>query len=637
MVFDTWVSLMEPEIANEDQALIVLRRRFAELVGVVQGWGTCSIQDVTGDPLLGVVGAIPGMSPKSGPAPQAACTLRSALGFLPMRPASPWKHGSLLLRTPDGKLMPYMPNSAEQASWIDIGVAPMGGGKSVMLNALNFAFCFQAGLTRLPWISIIDVGPSSSGLIALLKAALPPDRQHLATYHRLRMTENYAVNPFDTPLGCRKPLPSHQAFLVNLMCLLATELSEAAPPSGIDGIARKVMEDVYEEFSDIHPKLYNKNLNPELHEIIEKLKINVDDYTTWWNIVDAFFELGYLHEAMLAQRYAVPLLSDAASIVRQKEDLRKIYNYNIGATNEHVLDYFWRTMTDAIAAYPILRQPTQFSIGDAQIISLDLDEVAPRGGAQADRQSAFMYMMARFIVASRFFQMPADVILIPDKYKKYHEKRINEIRQDPKRLCYDEVHRVTSQKAVADQIFGDMETSARESRKWNLSIGLYSQTYEDFPKVILELATSIFILGSGTEAGRQGLVQTFGLNSAIEHALTRLGKPDKAGANLIALFKTGSGSTQQILTNTIGPVALWAFSSTTEDVTVRNRLYDQYGVNIALRVLARLYPGGIKVESERRKFLRKETALEDEKTDILQELTNEISNFVKNNWDSFRD
>ena len=89
--------------------------------------------------------------------------------------------------------MPFAPNSSEQAAWIDLGVAPMGGGKSVFLNAMNFAFVTQAGLSRLPWLSIVDVGPSSSGLITLLRENLPEGKKHLAAYHRLRMTPQAAA------------------------------------------------------------------------------------------------------------------------------------------------------------------------------------------------------------------------------------------------------------------------------------------------------------------------------------------------------------------------------------------------------------------------------------------------------------
>lgn len=130
----------------------------------------------------------------------------------------------MLLRTPDGKMMPYTPLSSKQASWIELGAAPMGGGKSVFLNTINLAFILQPGLIEMVWLSILDIGPSSSGLIHLIRSVLPPNLKHLAAYHRLRMESRYAFNPFDTPLGCRKPLPSHVGVLVNLLSLFATPL-----------------------------------------------------------------------------------------------------------------------------------------------------------------------------------------------------------------------------------------------------------------------------------------------------------------------------------------------------------------------------------------------------------------------------
>ena len=37
--------------------------------------------------------------------------------------------------------------------------------------------------------------------------------------------------------------------------------------------------------------------------------------------------------------------------------------------------------------------------------------------------------------------MPADVQLMPEYYQDYHARRIEAIREDPKRLCYDEDYR----------------------------------------------------------------------------------------------------------------------------------------------------------------------------------------------------
>ena len=59
---------------------------------------------------------------------------------------------------------------------------------------------------------------------------------------------------------------------------------------------------------------------------------------------------------------------------------------------------------------------------------------------------------------------------------------------------------------------------------------------------------------------------------------------------------------QLVLSLTIGGQSLWAFSTTTEDVTIRNHLYQRLGPSEALRRLARRFPGGsAKAEVERRR------------------------------------
>jgi intracellular multiplication protein IcmB len=152
-------------------------------------------------------------------------------------------------------------------------------------------------------------------------------------------------------------------------------------------------------------------------------------------------------------------------------------------------------------------------------------------------------------------------------------------------------------------LVGDLATTTRESRKWNLSIGLYSQSLDDFPEVLMELSTSVFLLGSGTEATRKKLQDTFGLGEELSLELTRLGKPGGEGSKMVALFKTQEGVFRGLLASTISPAMLWAFSTTTEDSAVREILYQKFGVEKALNLLGKLYPAGIKCEVERRKAL----------------------------------
>lgn len=616
----TWVQVQEAEAA----ALLLLRRRVAELAKAVQGWGTCDVTEAIGDPLIGFTAAVPAMMPTS-PAPVTAAPLPDAIGMLPMRPASPWKEGNLLFRTQDGKIMPFAPNSSEQAAWIDLGVAPMGGGKSVFLNALNFAFVTQAGMTRLPWLSIVDVGPSSSGLITLLKENLPEGKKHLAAYHRLRMTEEYSINPFDTPLGNRRPLPSHRAFLVNFVSLLATPIREKSPGDGVAELVGRAIDLAYLVLSDEEKnnkaRLYHEGTQPDLHQLLVRENVPLDSHTKWWEVVDMLFERGFVHEAIQAQRYAVPTLDDVVSQVTQNAGILNTYSQELRSK-------VYQALIDATNSYVILKNPTRFDLGDAQIVSLDLDEVAQRGGDTADRQSAIMYMLARHVLGSRFFLMPDDVKLMPRLYQEYHAERIEAIREDPKRICYDEAHRVTGNTSVAGQLLADMTTMARESRKWNLSIGLYTQSADDIPPIIInELATTIVILGSGSQKSINDLTQRFGLNGACADALARLGKPGKAGSNLVAQFRTGAGTSQLVLSLTIGAQSLWAFSTTTEDVAIRNNLYKRLGPSEALRRLAKRYPGGsAKAEVERRRRLvADQTAADEHMVNAIHAIADEIA------------
>ncbi|MBS1045219.1 hypothetical protein JK200_14960, partial [Gluconobacter cerinus] len=52
----------------------------------------------------------------------------------------------------------------------------------------------------------------------------------------------------------------------------------------------------------------------------------------------------------------------------------------------------------AIKKYPTLSEPTQLDLGDARIIVLDLARVAPQGSESANRQTALMYMLGRYLI-----------------------------------------------------------------------------------------------------------------------------------------------------------------------------------------------------------------------------------------------
>ena len=133
----------------------------------------------------------------------------------------------------------------------------------------------------------------------------------------------------------------------------------------------------------------------------------------------------------------------------------------------------------------------------------------------------------------------------------------------------------------------------REGRKWKVQVALISQSIEDFDPVMVEFATSIFIMEAGPEQAVQKTAKIFGLSPTAQTALrNRVHGPREGGATFLAQFATKHGSHTQLLTATLGPVELWALNTTSEDVNVRNRLYRRVGPREARKLLAAQYPSG---------------------------------------------
>ena len=186
-------------------------------------------------------------------------------------------------------------------------------------------------------------------------------------------------------------------------------------------------------------------------------------------------------------------------------------------------------------------------------------------------------------------------------------------------------HRTSKAAAVRDQIVVDM----REGRKWNVQVSLISQSIDDFDKTMVEFATSIFIMDAGPEQAVQRTASVFGLGQTAQSALrNHVSGPSESGANILCQFSTKSGNNTQLLTLTLGPIELWAFSTTVEDTTLRNLLYDRIGSKEARRVLAKLFPSGTaKKTIERLLNESKETTGfidEQQQKDILRKMVSTI-------------
>lgn len=602
--FDTWIH------AEVEGAKKYLRTRAARLAAAVQAWGAADVEEVSGDPLMGVTACVPGAMTTT-PTKAAAAPLTDAIMMLPItRPGRIWDRG-LPYRSPDGKLLPYKDGSRQQASHTSLYVAPMGSGKSVTANIANFAFMLEPGLGELPYLLIVDIGRSSIGLMETLRDELPVDKKHLVSYRRLQMRSEDAINHGDLMLFCHRPTPLQKSALSNFLTQIATPTNSGKPPNGILGLIDACIERAYDDLSPKrHPRLYHRGADGVVDDMVKRLGINVGEDTTYWDLVEAFGEANAFDAAAHAQRLAVPLVSDFGRCARDPEIMSNFGQIVEG--NVTLAEFFWRSCVDAVRMYPVLSGPTRFNIGEARAVAVDLDEVAKTGTAAAEHQAALMYMLVRHAGASHFFRQPEDLQYVPEKWRSYHRPILERLRSIPKRIFYDEWHRVSKSTALAQIIATDIHTVEREIRKWNIQMALSSQDMGDYSDFLVDLATTIYILGVGNPAAAKRIATRLELPAGAEAALDTLRAPSRQGAEMVAVFRTSKHRTVvQKLVNTIGPQLRIALDSSPRTADVTRRLKEKVGSQKARLLLAQYYPDGVEEEIERRNYERTQSGITD--------------------------
>lgn len=599
MALTTWVTLdaSPPHGRSHAEAL---RARTAHLAAHVQSWGGCTVREVTGHPVKAWVSTVPGLS-QLHIGTRYAAPLREVIRSLPLfRPASPWPAGAMVYRSRDGQLFPYQPGSPLQGTWNELYFARPGLGKSVAMALNNLALILSPGFRELPFVRIIDIGPSSEGLIALVRDALPAARHHEAQFHAPQNRVEWAINPLDTPLGLRVPPPQKRAFLVSLLSVLATAPGAAAPPEGLAETAGLALDRAYAHYRDDQaPKLYGVHQDAAVAAALERHAIVLPERPTWWEVVDALFDVGDIPAAIRAQRYAVPLLSDLV-VVAQEPQVTHLYGVamRLEATAESPVQWFSRAISAATREWPMLAYPTRFDLGNARVVGLDVAALCGDMTPVGQRQTAIAYLLAMHVLSHDVFWDASTTERAPERYRAHHRDRHERLRAYPRKFCMDEKHRCGGIAAIDAQIVRWM----REGRKANVHTAVASQILSDFSDDMAELATTIHIMEYSSDDQAAAVRAKFSLSAAALAALRTYGTgPTAAGAPFLGVFRTRRGTLAQLLYLTTGPVELWALSTTAEDCWIRAQLYRRLGPRPARAALARAYPGGsAKAELERR-------------------------------------
>jgi len=236
-----------------------------------------------------------------------------------------------------------------------------------------------------------------------------------------------------------------------------------------------------------------------------------------------------------------------------------------------------------------------------------------------------MYLLARHILARNFFLHPEYIAFVPDRVKAYHAKRFTEVYETVKRIDYDEWHRTQGSPLVRAQA----ERDVREGRKHNVQLGFASQRLSDIGESIIAQSTGRFVLRVGDQAELEEVVKRFGLSQAsakvVRHGLTG---PKRGGAPFFAILSVEGGvSYEQLLVNSLGPIELWALSTTPGDTALRNRVYAAVSFSEGLRRLSKVFPGGSaldEIERRTKSRLKKGDAADRVEAGVVDELADEL-------------
>ena len=610
-----------------------LRRRMSTLSQRIEGWGNAKATSVIGDPLEGAMSTAPGLALASTANPSLAL-LGDALAMLPWnRTASPWDSGSVLFRRPDGGIWPYDPAGGRKRPLVvDIFVAPPGSGKSVLANTINIGLCLSSAVmgtngAKLPLIGKADIGKSAEGFVRLIQEALGPQRRHEAIFISLQFVVGHEFNIFDLQVGCEYPLPLERAFLQNFLALATLPPDQSTPFEGMAQLISLVIEEAYRLCTETGggAKHYRAGLEPEVDRAIALHGIKLHEESPYWrDVVNELCDMGDFRLAERAQRHAVPILEDLIGAVRTDQVRDMFDSLKLSETSEKASQIFERYIADLIRRFPTLNAPTRLDFGPARIIVLDLQYVAPTGSAAANRQTEMMYLLARHILARNFFLHPEYLAFVPERVRGHHGKRFTEVYETVKRVDYDEWHRTQGSQLVRAQA----ELDVREGRKHNVQLGFASQRLSDMGDGVIAQSTGRFVLGADDQREREEIIKRFGLTDAsakiVRHRLTG---PRRDGAPFLAIFRAEQAHYEQFLVNSLGPVELWALSTTPGDTSLRNRIYERVGFSEGLRRLSKVFPNGSamdEIERRTKARIKRGDSADRVEAGVVEELASEL-------------
>lgn len=607
-------------------------RNLTLLQQALTSWGICDVTQTFGDPVKAWVATLTAASSASGPCLMYP-PLSEALNLMPLsRPTTAWnEEGNAVFISPDGRLMPVALAASNQTKKTTIVAGESGGGKSVLINRQPISLAMSAQ-KQLPFYAGIDKGFSSVGMVSILRAALPADRQDEVLSIILRNDEKNCRNLFDVQLGLTTPLSYESEFMENALTALCIDPATGEPPNGRDtpAVLRRLVSDSFKAARE-QPRRFEPGLVPEVDAALDNAAIweahpEYRDNATWYEIRDLLQDAGQTDAAQRAQFQAVPELADMAPRLTSTEYKDMYGNIQRDGSGESLIEYLARCLRDACGQYRMFAGRTRFMISPkARVITVDIQYVAGNKSKAGYLQTGMMYLFAGHIAGGDFVlpQYQDELFTaLHTRWHAIHRTRVQQLDEEVKTKQYDELHNAKG----VPFIFPMLETENREERKFGVRTVLSSQYFRDMPDALRQSANNVYMVGVDPE-DRRLLKERFKVPDVTLDRFERMGSgpsADGSGVPFLGIFRIKGGSTiAHIMKNTVGPEELWGHSTTPVDMSLRRMLEADVGATTARRILGRFFPNG---SAEKVIAHRQRTAGETGGESVIRALATELIN-----------
>lgn len=486
----------------------------------------------------------------------------------------PWMHGAISFLDPaSGRVLPYQPGNALGPVSLNVVSGVPGCGKSTFLRKMALG-AIAIGPKELPEIAILDVDSSWCGLSRIL-SDMTGGRSKQFQSLQLRMDGQHRVNPFDTSPGERFPSTWQRCLALNVLTEVLTRDAEApAQFEQVKRYAEQLVDLAYRTFSDTvpdgSPRLYREGIAEDVDRALKKIGYDASD-RSFWRVSDILRGAGYSHEALSAQRLAVPQMQDLLHLCGHPSlPMFSMQNEcQATAIRQDCLEAVRSRLSKAMRDIPLLIGGTNIAFSPStRIRALDIGPSCPRT-SQTWINDPIVWLLGRKLVAQGF------------SYDLGLEQ------SEPSYLIADELDHMLGGYGVTAQLLNDQEMMGSGG-----AIFASVQSVDRLETALCSCVTTLWVMGVYTPRCAAQIRDRFHLSEqAVDKIIRDVSGPPSPGIlKIYACLRNGDEQLEQLLHLPLDIDSQWALTTDPQQGLMLAELATLMGWQSAVRNLGQHYP-----------------------------------------------